>query len=264
MSVLVTPPPPPLLRRWADACLDLIFPPACAACGKAGHRICPTCAQAVVPVPHTICEHCGRVQAARVPRCDFCLGASPLRQVRAAGLHVAPLRHFIHLLKYDDRPDLAPDLARYLAANLAGPEWTAIWPQLDAIAPVPLHPARRAQRGYDQAELLAQGLSSRTNIPLRLDLVTRTRQTRAQVGLNAAQRQANMQGAFAAAGPCAGQHVLLIDDVYTTGATMAACAGALLAAGAASVSGLTLALPDHGADHWADYSPSNPTQNATP
>jgi ComF family protein len=170
-----------------------------------------------------------------------------LLQVRAAGLHVEPLRHFIHLLKYEDRPDLAPDLARYLAATLAGPEWETIWPQLDAIVPVPLHPARRRQRGYDQSELLARGLSDRTRIPLRVDFVARTRETHAQVGLNAAQRQANMHNAFAATGRCSGQHLLLIDDVYTTGATMRACAAALRAAGAATVCGLTLALPDHGA-----------------
>lgn len=255
MSVLVPPPPPPLLRRCADACLDLLFPHACAACGRYGHRICPACAQAVIPVPAAICEHCGRVQPMRTARCGFCLETSPLRQVRAAGLHVEPLRHFIHLLKYEERPDLAPDLARYLAANLAGPEWTGIWPQLDAIAPVPLHAARRAQRGYDQAELLARGLAGRTRIPLRLDLAARTRETRAQVGLNAAQRQANMQGAFSATSACTGLHVLLIDDVYTTGATMAACAQALLDAGAAWVCGLTLALPDHSAPDAPESSP---------
>jgi ComF family protein len=250
MSVLVPPPPPHFLRRCAEACLDLLFPHACAACGRYGHRICPACAQAVTPVPATICEQCGRVQKTRLARCGYCLADrhSPLLQVRAAGLHVDPLRHFIHLLKYEDRPDLAPDLARYLAATLAGPDWETIWPQLDAIAPVPLHAARTRQRGYDQAELLARGLSDRTNIPLRVDLVVRTRQTRAQVGLNAAQRQANMQDAFAATGGCTGLHVLLIDDVYTTGATMRACAAALRAAGAASVCGLTLALPDHTGD----------------
>ncbi len=202
-------------------------------------------------MPDTICERCGRAQPARIIRCAFCLGDphSPLLQVRAAGLHVEPLRHFIHLLKYEGRPDLAPDLARYLAATLAGPDWQALWPQIDAISPVPLHTARRRQRGYDQAELLAQGLSARTAIPLRCDLVERTRQTRAQVGLNATQRHANMHNAFAPIGPCTNLHVLLIDDVYTTGATMRACATALRDAGAAWVCGLTLALPNSIAEH---------------
>ena len=138
MSVLVPPPSPPILRRWAASCLDLLFPHACAVCGRYGHRICPACAQTVVPVPDTICERCGRVQETRIACCSACLGAesSPLLQVRAAGLHVEPLRHLIHLLKYEERPDLAPDLARYLAAALAGPDWGPLWPEIDAIAPV--------------------------------------------------------------------------------------------------------------------------------
>jgi ComF family protein len=206
-----------------------------------------------MPVPHNICEHCGRVQPARIASCSFCLAEphSPLLQVRASGLHVEPLRRLIHLLKYENRPDLAPDLARYLAATLAGPEWQALWAQIDAVSPVPLHIERRHQRGYDQAELLARGLSARTGIPLRLDLVERTRQTRAQVGLNAAQRRANMRNAFAAVSACTNLHVLLIDDVYTTGATMTACAAALHDAGAVWVCGLTLALPNSLADHTA-------------
>ena len=85
-------------------------------------------------MPDTICERCGRVQDVRVPRCGACLGTEdlPLLQVRAAGLHVEPLRHLIHLLKYAERPDLAPDLARYLAATLAGPDWQPLWPQIDS------------------------------------------------------------------------------------------------------------------------------------
>lgn len=247
MAVLVSPPLPRHLRRWAAACLDLLFPPACAACGRYGYRICPACAQKVEPVPATICERCGRIGAQRTACCAACAAAGPgaLQQVRAAGLYVDPLRHFIHLLKYEQRPDLAPDLARYLAACLAGDEWRALAPQFDAIAPVPLHADRRRQRGYDQAALLAQGLSARTGIPLRLDLVERVHFHRPQVGLNAAERRANVQDAFAAVAPCPNLHVLLIDDVYTTGATLAACAQTLRNSGAALVCGLTLALPNH-------------------
>ena len=252
MSVLVPPPPSPILRRWADSCLDLLFPPACAVCGRYGHRICPACAQAVVRRSGYDLRTL-RTRPGDARRLLFCLSGcgefAAAAGTRAAGLHIAPLRHLIHLLKYEERPDLAPDLARYLAATLAGPDWQLLWPQIDALAPVPLHAERRRERGYDQAELLANGLSSRTRIPLRLDLVERTRRTRAQVGLNAAQRQANMRNAFAAKGSCPGLHVLLIDDVYTTGATMAACADALLDAGAAWVCGLTLALPSSAADH---------------
>ena len=262
MSVLVSPPPPPRLRRWATTCLDLLFPPACAHCGRYGYRICPRCAQLVEPVPATICERCGRVQPQRIACCAACRGAQPaaLHRVRAAGLYVDPLRRFIHLLKYEGRPDLAPDLARYLAACFGGNEWRDLAPRIDAISPVPLHPSRRQERGYDQAALLAEGLSRRTDIPLRLDLVERVRFHRAQVGLNAAERRTNVQDAFAARSSCTGLHILLIDDVYTTGATLSACAQTLADSGAALVCGLTLALParaegGRSSDYTPDYTP---------
>ena len=176
--------------------------------------------------------------------------------MRAAGLYVDPLRHFIHLLKYEGRPDLAPDLARYLAACFDGDEWRALAGRFDAISPVPLHASRRRRRGYDQAALLAPGLSERTGIPLRLDLVERVHFHRAQVGLSAAERRANVQDAFASCSPCTNLHILLIDDVYTTGATLAACAQTLADNGAALVCGLTLALPAHSeGGHSPDYSP---------
>ena len=223
MSVLVPPPPPGLLRRWAEYRPGLALPQRLrrlrpprlpdlpylrpGGCSRAGHDLRTVRSRPSRPAPSAV--HSAWVSRTR-----------PCSKCALAGLHVEPLRHFIHLLKYEGRPDLAPDLARYLAATLAGPDWQALWPQIDAISPVPLHTERRRQRGYDQAELLAQGLSARTAIPLRCDLVERTRQTRAQVGLNATQRHANMHNAFAATGPCTNLHVLLIDDVYTTGATM--------------------------------------------
>lgn len=239
-----------VVRRWATGCLDLLFPPVCIACGRPGHRICPACAQRVTPTPITICAHCGRVQPHRVERCARCLAdqASPLRQVRAAGLHASPLREAIHLLKYEQRPDLAPLLGRYLVAAFRLPDWDDLRGTLNAVVPVPLHAQRRRERGYNQAELLAAELCRQLRLPLRPELLTRARFTQSQVGLSALERRANVEDAFAAAPACRGLHLLLVDDVYTTGATLRACAEAALAAGAASVSALTLALPAHGED----------------
>jgi len=235
------------VRTMLAAGVDLLFPPACATCGKGGNRICPSCAQLVTPVPDTICMQCGRVQATRRATCAQCqaAGPSPLHRVRAAALHTTPLREWIHLLKYEDRPDLAPDLARYLAAALALPDWDGVRQSIDAVVPVPLHAQRRRERGYNQSELLAAALCRRSGLALAPDLLERQKETRAQVGLGALERQANVAGAFAARPAAAGRHILLIDDVYTTGATLRACAQALHEAGATQVSALTLALPDH-------------------
>lgn len=235
------------VRQWASTGVDLLFPPRCAGCGHAGVRICAACAQRVTPAPQTICERCGRVQPVRTACCNRCLseGESPLQRVRAAALHVSPLREWIHLLKYERRPDLAPLLARYLTAATMQPEWTEPAMTIDAVAPVPLHAERLSARGYNQAELLARGLCRQTGLSLRTDLLQRTKLTRSQVGLNAVERHANVQDAFTASPACRGLHLLLIDDVYTTGATLRACASAALDAGATQVCALTLALPTH-------------------
>jgi ComF family protein len=164
--------------------------------------------------------------------------------VRAAGLHLEPLRHFIHLLKYQRRPDLAPELARYLAATLAGPDWQLLWPQIDAIAPVPLHAERRRQRGYDQAERIAVEAAARLRLP-HVAALDRVRATTAQFDLDRRHRRTNVRGAFAVRPgerhAIRGRWVLLVDDVLTTGSTLAACAEALLEGGAAAVSAITVA-----------------------
>lgn len=112
---------------------------------------------------------------------------------------------------------------------------------VDLVLPVPLHRARVRQRGYNQSLLLARVLGAEAGLPVRDDVLVRWRSTRVQVGLSAEQRRVNVQGAFACLiSDLHGQRVLLIDDVLTTGATLNACATALLQAGAGEVWALTL------------------------
>lgn len=233
------------LAALGHAGLDLLFPPVCAGCGRAGHLFCPRCAQAVEPVPQPICARCGRPQPAAVAQCAACRAAParPLRLSRAAALHTSPLRQAIHALKYEQQPELAVPLARYLIAVFAEPPWAGLDATLDAVIPVPLHAQRLAERGYNQSELLAAALASAAGVALQPGWLARSRETRQQVGLDAAQRRANVDGAFVASAAVAGCTLLLVDDVFTTGATLHACATAALAQGAAAVYGLTLAMP---------------------
>lgn len=239
------------LAALGHAGLDLIFPPVCVGCGSAGHSFCPVCAQAVEPVPRPICAQCGRPQpASQAPQPVYCAECraepnSPLRFCRAAALHTHPLREAIHALKYEHQPELAGPLARYLVAVFAKPPWTVLPVPLDAVTPVPLHAQRRIERGYNQSELLAAAFCAATGLALQPSWLIRSRETRPQVGLDAAQRQINVAGAFAASPAVAGRTLLLIDDVFTTGATLRTCAAVALDQGAAAVYGLTLAMPAH-------------------
>jgi ComF family protein len=233
------------LRHVATAGLDLLFPPLCVGCGRLGERFCSHCAQAVEAVPQPQCTHCGFVLPAVTARCVNCAGRvdDPLTFTRAAALHSSPLREAIHAFKYEAQPELAPLFARYLVAVYAEPPWSELPQPVTAVVPVPLHPQRLEERGYNQAALLAMTFGDAVGLPVQLGWLERTRETRHQVGLGPKERQANVDDAFAATRSLTGQRLLLIDDVFTTGATMRACAAAALAAGAVAVYGLTLAQP---------------------
>ncbi|HLG78290.1 MAG TPA: ComF family protein [Ktedonobacteraceae bacterium] len=154
-----------------------------------------------------------------------------------------PLRTCIHALKYYGQTRLAEPLGALLARTcrdrgLAG----------DVIVPVPLHPERQRQRGYNQSQLLAEACARALGIPLGAGLLTRVRATQAQAQLAASERQSNVAGAFACISPIgahllARRNVLLIDDVSTSGATLEACAASLFATGAQAVWGVVLARP---------------------
>lgn len=162
---------------------------------------------------------------------------SRLEGIRALGYFEGPLRRVVHGFKYNRRAELADPLAALLARSLDNDPLA-----VDLLVSVPLHPDRRRARGYNQAALLAAELARRARIPLAEEALVRLRATRPQLGLSAAQRRENVRGAFQARSELVrGKTILLIDDVTTTGATLEACAQALLQAGARRVRGLVLA-----------------------
>jgi ComF family protein len=148
------------------------------------------------------------------------------------------LRQAIHALKYNGRQDVAVYLVEALVGVLSPPDSTAF-----EVCAVPLHADREAQRGFNQAALLAAELAVAWGMPyLGPAALSRIRATDTQIGLDFTARQVNVQGAFAAdPGLVSGRYILLVDDVCTTGATLDACAGALRAAGATTIVGVTLA-----------------------
>jgi ComF family protein len=156
--------------------------------------------------------------------------------ILSTGLHTAILRDAVHALKYGGATLVAAPLAVRLAQALQAQNWT-----FDMLIPVPLHPARLAERGYNQSEQLCNHLTQELHIPHVPHALQRQRNTPHQVGLHAAERLENVADAFTlAAAAVAGKRVLLIDDVCTTGATLSACAQVIFNGGAASVTALTL------------------------
>jgi len=164
--------------------------------------------------------------------------------MRSWAVFEGPIRQAVHSLKYRRNVVLGDTLAPYLAEFVRKLDWP-----VDLVVPVPLGRERIKERGYNQVGLLAQPLSRLQNWNYSPRLLRRVRETRSQVGLSTIERKTNMAGAFKADPPLAsGKVVLLMDDVATTGATLAACSEALLEAGVKKVYALTLAraLPQHG------------------
>ncbi|HEY7124973.1 MAG TPA: ComF family protein [Ktedonobacterales bacterium] len=206
--------------------LDLLFPPSCVHCGRGGHWLCPQCIAAIVPA----------APALRVPE--------SLAGLWMAGDYEDPLRLAIQQLKYQGKRRLAEPLGRVLAETFRRQAQVQSLP--DAVLPVPLHPQRQAERGYNQSALLARVFCRLEGLQLVEDALRRSRDTPQQARMTRAQRQANVSGAFTCPKDhpmLVGRRVLLIDDVCTTGSTLSACAEKLLAAGAREVWGLVLARP---------------------
>ncbi|MBI4216194.1 MAG: ComF family protein, partial [Chloroflexi bacterium] len=211
----------PRLGGWA---LDLVFPRRCAGCGRGGAFLCPPCLAQLPRVEPPLCRRCG-LPWGGAGVCPACYGDWPaLGGLRAPLLLEGLAREVVHQLKYNNSRALAQPLGGILADYLVVQALPGA-----ALVPVPLHPRRLRERGYNQAELLAREVGRRAGRPVLAGALRRERLAAPQARAgSAAQRAANVRGAFRAEGNLVqGQTVLLIDDVATTGATLGACAQAL-------------------------------------
>jgi competence protein ComFC len=222
-------------RAALDAALDLLFPPKCVSCGTRGDVWCVRCDRSLRRLSGRLCTWCG-APISRGHVCPTCERRPPPLMVRSFARYKPPLIAAILMLKYQPNRVLAHRMAVWLEDLVRKAAW-----RLDGVVPVPLAPERFRARGYNQAELISHELAALLHLASIPEMIVRERETRTQVGLHPEDRWRNVLGAFRANPElAAGQAVLLVDDLYTTGATLTACAEALYEAGAAQVFGVTV------------------------
>jgi ComF family protein len=204
---------------------DALFVESCPACGLASRGgFCAVCAEVLPRVRHA-CARCGLARP--VSRCPLRGARWPVAAVVGPFDYAPPLDHYVHALKYRG----ARSLGRALAL-LVAPALTALRFELDALVPVPLHRARRCERGYNQACEIARPLARELGLPLLERGIARRTLSAAQTGQTARQRRASVASAFAVSRDFAGLRVAIVDDVVTTGATVNALAAEIERAGA--------------------------------
>jgi ComF family protein len=230
-----------LLKRMGNGALDALYPPLCVACNTITNEaasLCPACWRDMPFITRPFCERLGSPFAVDIGGSllsPAAIADPPVfRFARAVALHKGAAQDMVHKLKYGDRQELAKAMARMMAS--AGGELTST---AQVIVPVPMHWTRLVHRRFNQAAVLARVLAAQVGLPLESEALMRRKRTPTQVRLTKAERQQNLQGAFAvrpeARHLISGRRVLLIDDVVTTGSTANAAASVLLRAGATEV-----------------------------
>jgi len=227
---------------------DLVYPRQCFCCGASAPQdfryFCWDCWSEIQPLQPPFCQRCGDPVAGAVEHqfvCFSCTGTPPFFNfARSATRYSGVIVDALRKLKYEQALWLAPDLARLLVATVHSEYHNE---RFDFVIPVPLHPMRRRERGYNQSALLAQTLAKQLNTTFLPRVLKRIRPTISQTNLTAVNRLSNVSGAFgiSKSKKIANHKILLVDDVMTTGATVNACAKTLKKNGATSVHVITVA-----------------------
>jgi ComF family protein len=234
-------------RAFGRALTDLILPPQCLACDRrvsGDGGLCPACWSQLRLIERPYCERLGTPfpydMGAGAESAEAIADPPPFRRCRAVAAFDDVARRLVHGLKYRDRLDLAAWMGEWMARAGAGLVGDA-----DLVVPVPMHRRRLWSRRFNQSANLAAAISAISGKPLATAVLRRIRPTRQQVGLTAGARDRNVRGAFKVLEnqrlTVDGRAILLVDDVYTTGATVKAATRALTRAGAASVDVLVFA-----------------------
>lgn len=229
------------LKNWPSAFLSLFFPRCCAACGKL-----------LAKGEECICDMC----SIDLPRTKFHLekenpveklfwGKIPLQRATSYFYYRkgSDFRRILHQLKYGGKKEIGAIIGRRMAIEL---QQANFFQGIDVIVPVPLHKKKQQLRGYNQSEWIAKGISGVTGIPVEMGSVIRKKYTEPQTHKSTFDRWKNVDGIFELRHPesFSGKHVLILDDVLTTGSTIAACASCLMQVQGIQISMLTLAIAE--------------------
>lgn len=235
------------VRFLLKSLADFVYPPICCGCDAEVEEglVCEGCRLALFTHELAVCPKCHRPCIRSAETCGQCEISFSLSRVRALGIYVPPFDKLVQAFKYSGKTKVGELLGRALAALV---EQDEVLSAADAVCPVPLHPARLRERGFNQSLLLAAAISMSTRIPL-VESLTRNRYTPTQTSKTSHEKRLkNVKGAFQIR-PGAGidgKTVLLVDDVMTTGATLDEAAKALLKGGAVSVLGAVVAAAHAG------------------
>jgi len=236
------------LRHFSElinSFLDFIYPPHCLVCGRylseKERDVCEGCWNNLGTIPDPFCPVCRSFLHKTEIRCSICSEDLNLLYVKSLGVFDDFYKELIHRFKYKGKLSLGKNLSRKLAKEI---EKDQRFSGFDLLIPVPLHPARKRERGSNQSEIIGGIISGELNVPFSIDVLKRVKNTKDQTKLNEEQRKENVKDAFEVSfsGSVKDKKIILVDDVITTGATLNECARILKNNGAKKIVGVTLVL----------------------